>query len=531
MPRIPLCLSCLLLALGMFQLISCSSLPQQQPGASDVFNVRDFGAVGDGKTLDSPAINKAIDACAAAGGGTVYLPAGTYLSGSIHMKSYINLDIGAGAEILGAPQAMHAYDPAEAFIGTAYQDGGHTYFHNSLIWGENLKYVSVTGLGKINGGGMITGDKKNPDPSYGIGNKSIVFKLCSNVVIRDVTIAHGGHFAILVTGCNLLTIDNVIIDTDRDGMDIDCCTNTTVSNCRINSPGDDGLCPKSTYALGRLMPTENLTITNCEVSGFQEGTLLDGRMIPSKGGGTGRIKLGTESNGGFRNITISNCTFRDCRGLALEEVDGGTMDNITITNITMIDVAHYGIYITLGKRNRGPNITSNGIAKNIFISNVISTSVGPMAGIEITGMPGDDIQNLRLDNIRIISKGGGTAAQSVADFKELGTGYPEPGKPTPSYGVFARHVQNLELANVSVSYESTDMRPPMICDDVDGLQIDNFKAQVAEGIAPARFKDVSNVTIINSPVLDRLIPPLTDTPPRVWLPQYPIIQGASTTPH
>jgi len=505
--------SCLAFILAMFMLICAPSMAQDQPtGTQGVFNVKSYGATGDGQTLDSPAINKAIAACAAAGGGTVYLPAGTYLCGSIHMKSNINLYIDAGAEILGAPQEMHAYDPTEPFEGHAYQDGGHTYFQNSLIWGENLKNVSITGHGEINGGGMISGDRANPKTPegvkpYGIGNKSIVFKLCTNVLIRDVTIYHGGHFAILTTGCNMLTIDNVTIDTNRDGMDLDCCQNTTVSNCRVNSPWDDGICPKSTYALGHLVPTENMTITNCQVSGFEEGTLLNGQMIPGKKG-NGRIKLGTESNGGFRNITISNCTFRDCYGLALEEVDGGTMENITIDNITMYNTPSYAIYVTLGDRNRGPNVTANGIARNIFISNVISTDVGPLAGIEITGLPGDDIQNLRLDNIRMISKGGGTVEQANHELKELDKGYPEPSQvgTTPSYGVFARHVQNLELANVTVGFDKTDMRSPMICDDVDTLQINNFQAQTAQGVVPAKFNNVQNLTVINSPVLNNVTP-------------------------
>jgi polygalacturonase len=268
--------------------------------ASMMYNVRSFGALGNGQQLDSPSINKAIDACAQAGGGTVYIPAGTYLSGSIHLKSHIELHLAAGAVILGAPQSMKAYDPAETFEGRAYQDGGHTYFHNSLIWGENLTNVSITGQGMINGGGMT---KEDGPRDY--GNKSIVLKNCRSVLIRDVTILHGGHFAILTTGCDNLTIDNVTIDTNRDGMDLDCCRNTVVSNCRINSPTDDGLCPKSTYALGRRVITENLTIVNCQVSGFKEGTLLDGSMVPERGG-TGRIKFGTESSGGFRNVTVAN---------------------------------------------------------------------------------------------------------------------------------------------------------------------------------------------------------------------------------
>ena len=242
------------------------------PAGKGDFNVRDFGAAGDGKTLDSPAINKAIDAAAQAGGGTVLLPAGTYLSGSIRLKSNIHLRIDAGATILGRPEDRKAYDPAERFEGHAYQDGGHTYFHNSLIWGEGLTNVSITGPGMINGGGLVRNSNQ--------ANKSIALKLCRNVLLRDFTIYHGGWFAVLVTGCDNMTVDNLTMDTNRDGIDIDCCRNVMVSNCRINSPGDDGICPKSTFALGRNVITENLTIVNCMVSGFKEGSLLDGTMKP-----------------------------------------------------------------------------------------------------------------------------------------------------------------------------------------------------------------------------------------------------------
>ncbi len=264
-------------------LSGCVSVANRPAGHQAVFNVRDFGAVGDGKHLDSPAIDKAITAAADAGGGTVLVPAGTYLSGSIHLKSNIHLQIDAGATILGAPQKMNAYDETEPFTIGGYQDGGHCFFHNSLIWGENLTNVFITGNGMINGGGLVRSDKPldemvgfdhfnpphtNAEPGIRLGNKAIALKLCRNVLIRDVTIFHGGHFAILVTGCDNLTVDNVTMDTDRDGIDIDCCRNTMVSNCRINSPNDDGLCPKSTYALGEWRPTENLTIVNCQVSGF-----------------------------------------------------------------------------------------------------------------------------------------------------------------------------------------------------------------------------------------------------------------------
>ncbi len=495
----------LLLNLTVWQptvLAADSSNDAAHSGTPSVWNVRAFGATGDGTNLDSPAINKAIDACAEAGGGTVYLPAGTYLSGSIHMQSKINLSIDAGATILGAPQELKAYDPPEEFSGTAYQDGGHTYFHNSLIWGENLTNVSITGEGMINGGGITRRDKSVGKGSIGLGDKAVALKSCRNVLLRDFTIFHGGHFAILVTGCDNMTVDNVTMDTDRDGIDIDCCRNTMVSNCRINSPGDDGLCPKSTLALGHPVITENLTIVNCQVSGFAEGTLLDGTMKPSKSK-NGRIKFGTESNGGYRNVTVANCTFRGCRGLALEEVDGGIMENITINNITMMDVADYPIYICLGSRNRGPEGTTTGKVRNIFISNVIATGIGSMSGIQIPGLPGFNIEDVRLDNINLVFNGGGTKEDADVVPPELNAGYPEPNKigVMPAYGLFARHVHGLELANLHVRFEKEELRPAMTCIDVDGLEIDGFKAQVAPDVAAAIFKDVTNLKIRNSPVL------------------------------
>jgi polygalacturonase len=498
----------------------CPALAYSATGAEGtVFNVRTYGATGNGTNLDSPAINLAIDACAQSGGGTVWVPAGTYLCGSVHMQSNIHLVIDAGATLLGAPQSMNAYDLTEPWVGPGYQDGGHCFFHNSLIWGENLTNVFISGNGTINGGGLVRGDKVLDDmsgylnrpestspprnmPPVRLGNKAVCFKLCRNVLIRDITIFHGGHFAILVTGCDNLTVDNVTMDTDRDGIDIDCCRNTMVSNCRINSPNDDALCPKSTYALHRQVVTENLMIVNCQVSGFEEGTLIDGTMKPSKRK-NGRIKFGTESSGGFRNCTVANCTFSDCSGLALEEVDGGIMENITIDNIAMVNAAGYPIYITTGKRNRTPGLTQASRANSIYISNVVAMGVGAMSGIQITGLPEQPLEGIRLDNIHLHFVGGGTKEQAALPAKELGTNYPDPGRigTLPSYGVFARHVKGLELDDVSVDFNQDDYRPAMICADVKGLEIDNFKAQLMPGVTPAKFDGVTGLVIRNSPVL------------------------------
>ena len=317
-----------------------------------------------------------------------------------------------------------------------------------------------------------------------------------------ISIFHGGHFGILVTGCDNVTIDNVTIDTQRDGMDIDCCHNTMVSNCRVNSPNDDGICPKSTYALGQIRLTENLTIVNCQVSAFDEGTLIDGTMKIGKGR-NGRIKFGTESSGGFRNCTVANCTFRSCYGLALEEVDGGIMENITINNLSMMDVRDYAIYITTGSRNRTPNLATSSRAKNILISNVIADGVAKMSGIQIMGLPGQPVEGIRLENIRLTSNGGGTAHDATRVPQELGTGYPEPNHLgiLPAYGVFARHVRDLELANIHVDFVTNELRPAAAFADIQGLEIDNFKPALAAGVPAASFDAVSGLDIRDSPAI------------------------------
>ncbi len=477
-------------------------------------NVRSFGAVGDGKHLDSPNIDQAIAAAAAAGGGTVLVPAGRYLSGSIHLKSNIHLVLEPGAVIVGAPQEMNVYDETEPWADNPYQDGGHCYFHNSLIWGENLTNVSITGQGMIDGGGLVSDDgvldrmcgfsewerkdkSHNALPPLRLGNKAVALKLCRGVVIRDITIVHGGHFAVLVTGCDNLTVDNMTLDTNRDGIDIDCCRNTVVSNCRINAPHDDALCPKSTYALGRNVLTENLTITNCQVSGFKEGTLLDGTMKP--GEGNGRIKFGTEASGGFRNCVVSNCTFRGCKGLALEEVDGGTMENISVNNLTMMDVYSCAIYVVGGTRYRGGNVAHASFGRNISISNVVADHVSRASGIQITGTPEQPLEGIRLENIKLICEGGGTKDDAAKEPAELGRDYPEPHE-VSAYGIFARHVRDLELANIRVSFRKDEMRPASFFSDVDGLEIDNFRPQVMkDGPAAMVMQQVRNATLRDTP--------------------------------
>jgi len=526
-------------------LLGAACLVFGAPVFATTLNVRDFGAVGDGETLDHEAINRAILAAVEAGGGTVWIPAGDYLSGSIRLQSNIRLHLDAGATIIAAPQEMNAYDYTEDFIPPAYQDGGHTYFRNSLIWGIGLENVSITGTGMIDGRGTwergpglwawnwildhMAGraaegpvpppqldEYGNPLPNSGLppirrGNKAIALKLCNNVLIRDVTIYRAGHFAILATGVDNMTIDNVTIDTNRDGINLDACRNVMVKNSRINAPLDDAISPKSSYALLEPRITENITIKNTMVSGFEVGTLIDGTMIPGRENRVGRIKFGTESSGGFRNITISNVVFKSSMGLMLLMVDGGIMENINISNVVMTDVHRYGIFIASGKRNRTPNLTTVSRMRNIDISNVIMDGVDHRIGMTITGMEEQPIENLRLSNIRLVSRGGGElwrARIQLPDPTTPAARYPKVGWAgvMPVYGIYARHVNGLELSRVSYSFLEPDMRPVAHFENIDGLILDRVRGQISEGIPPVVVTDdVRNVTVLDSPLFEDMM--------------------------
>jgi len=455
-----------------------------------VYDVRAFGAKGDGETLDTPAVNQAITAAAAAGGGTVRFPAGTYLCFSIHLKSNVALYLDHGATILAADPSTDkgGYDPAEPNPTDMYQDFGHSHWHNSLIWGEGLENVSILGPGLIHGKGLIRWD--DDTDTNGQGNKAIALKLCRNVIIRDITILMGGHFCILATGVDNFTVDNLKMDTNRDGINIDCCRNVRVSNCSVNSPNDDAICLKSSYGLGFARATENVTITNCQVSGYDLGTFLDGTFqrkqtqAPDHGGVMGRIKFGTESNGGFKNITISNCVFDRCRGFALETVDGGILEDVTITNIAMRDIVNSPFFLRLGRRMRSPKGIPVGKLRRVNISNIVVHNVEPRYGALIMGIPGHDIEDVKLSNIQILVKGGAPREQAAIVPLELEEEYPDPRMfgEIPAYGFFIRHVNGIEMSNVEVSYLKEDLRPAFILNDVKKADFHRVKAQHAPDV-------------------------------------------------
>jgi polygalacturonase len=467
------------------------------------YDVRAFGARGDGKAVDTPAINRAIEVAEAAGGGTVRFPAGNYLCYSIHLKSNVALFLDQGAVIVAADPLPEGQpggydDPEPKQPWEAYQDFGHNHWHNSLIWGEDLHDISIYGPGRIWGRGLVRSnspDSHNPKNKriQGVGNKSIALKNCRNVQLRDFQILKGGWFGILATGVDNLLIDGLTIDTNRDGMDIDCCKNVRIVNCAVNSPWDDAIVPKSSYALGYLKPTENLEISNCYVTGwYEDGSMLDGtwkpfdesRHVPH----TGRIKCGTESNGGFKNITISNCVFDRCQGLALETVDGAHLEDVTITNISMRGIVSSPIYMRLGRRLRGPEGTKPGTLQRVLISNIVCSDSASQFGCILSGIPGYEIRDVKLRDIYIQHRGGGTEQETAIVPPENETGYPGPKRfgTMPSQGFFLRHVTNIELSGIEIAALAPDARPAFVLQNVEGADFFHVKTPTSSPVIVLR---------------------------------------------
>ena len=479
--------------------------PSDNPRPIGFYDVRTFGAKGDGVTVDTPSINRAIEAAAKAGGGTVYFPAGTYLCYSIRLKSEVSLLLDAGSTILAAsvpPEGTTTggYDPAgDPQPWEKYQDFGHNHWRNSLLWGEDLHDVSIFGPGLIWGKGLSRGEQELPHAeSPGVANKAISLKNCRNVILRDFSMLQCGHFAMLLTGVDNVIVDGVKIDTNRDGIDIDCCRNVTVSNCMVNSPWDDAIVPKSSFALGYARATENITITNCYVTGaYDYGTLLDGtfkrlQYPPNSRVPIGRIKLGTESNGGFKNITISNCVVENCRGLALETVDGAAMEDIAINNITMRGVVHSPIFMRLGSRMRGPQGAASGTLKRVIISNIVSSNAVAEFPSIISGIPGALIEDIKISDVYLQQLGGGTAEWAALKPPENESAYPEATMfgTLPARGFFIRHARNVEFSNVEIASVKPDERPAFWVSNVDGIDI--FRLRAGKNTRAYSLRDIQN---------------------------------------
>ena len=489
------------------------------PLPAAIFDVRTYGAKGDGQTQDRDAINKTIEAAAAAGGGTVEFPPGVYLTGSLHLRSNITLHLESGATLEASPDTS-TYDAAEVNGADLYQDSGHSHWHNALIWGENLTNVAITGGGLISGKGLIRGER---GPG---GDKAIALKLSRNVTLRDFSILNGGHFGILATAVDNLTIDHISIDTNRDGIDLDSCRNVRISNSSINSPNDDAITLKGTHALGYARISENITITNSLVSGYDVGTLLDGTFkrtlerAPDRDGPTGRIKIGTESEGDFRNIAISNIVFDRSRGLALESVDGAHIEDVAVSNITMRQVSNAPFFLRIGSRMRAPKGVEIGSIRRVNISDVVVYDADPRYGSIVAGIPGHDVEDVKFNNIRIVYRGGLTLDQVARQPADLvnafffrATGgipprepyatperekeYPEPSMfgMLPAWGFFIRHAKGIEFNNVEIGFLKEDRRPAFVLDQAEAVELNHVKLQRVPGLPAVVLLNVKDIKV------------------------------------
>lgn len=449
------------------------------------FNVLDYGAINDGKTINTKAIQKAVDDCAAKGGGVVYFPAGRFISGTIVLKSYVTLHLGTGAVLEGSKN-LNDY-PALVSKIRSYTDN---YTNKSLIYGEDLKYVSLTGTGIIDGNGAsfkVTSEfrKLNLFESYKIRPYMIRIINCENVVVKDLTILNSPMWVQHYMACKNVNIDGITVNSrvnhNNDGIDIDACENVRISNCDIVS-GDDAIVLKSTTD----RPCKNIVVTNCLLSSDCNA-----------------FKLGTESNGDFHNITLSNCIIYDTRlaAIALEMVDGGSLNNVSVSDVNM-NTAGCAIFVRLGNRARtfkeDMAIPGMGSMFNVIISNIQGTNIGK-TGCSITGLPSHPAMDLTLSNIRLSFKGGGTKDLVTRKIEEFPEKYPEYGMfgTLPAYGFYCRHLKGLNMNNIELSYTSAEFRPALYMEDVKDSRVSEFFAAYEEGSESLMILDNSHNVVIS----------------------------------
>ena len=441
-------------------IISMGSIVCAETNKPKVFNIKTYGAIGDSVTLNTEAIQKTIDACHAAGGGVVWVPAGDYVIGTITLRSNITLSLDYGASLLGSQNfADYATNLSKPREGWAH----------CLIYAENATNITIEGLGVIDGRGTREAFPWGKGPSP----RLMRMENCDQLTFSGITYKRSAFWGLHLIDCRNIHFDAVTIysrnnNRGNDGMDLDGCENVLVENCDINS-GDDAICLKSS-----LNPCKNIVVRNCKVASD-----------------TAPLKFGASSHGGFIDISVTNCYFYDSPmgAIKLELVDGGRMENVDISRIVMENVGN-PIFIRLG--SRGKTYGKGGKApvgslKNIRISDVVAevtledktkaisdlkdrekASAGP---IMITGIPGHHVEDVILKNIKISYPGYGSEEDAKRVVPEDEDRYPEQYffGVLPAWGAYIRHAKNIEFKNVEMTLRSSDARQKIVLDDVEGF--------------------------------------------------------------
>ncbi|MCX7826891.1 MAG: glycoside hydrolase family 28 protein [Verrucomicrobiae bacterium] len=444
--------------------------------AAKTHNVDDYGAKADGKTLCTAAIQKAIDAAAAEGGGTVRFPTGTFLTGALRLRSGVTLLFEQGATLLGSRDLRDYYE-------------GETVFRN-LIHGDGLRDIAIRGKGTIDGNGDAFRDKSKKRP------KNIYLEGCRNVLIEGVRLRHAGSWMQHYRFCQKLTLRDIEVNNhvafNNDGLDLDSCDEVTISGCRVDSD-DDAIVLKSLSD----RPCRNVRIENCVVSSHCNA-----------------LKMGTESGGGFVDIAIANCKIasprhsqriygaqRGLASVALEIVDGGRLENVSVSDVHM-DGVSVPIFLRLGNRARpyGKNVKPGvGTFRKVALKNITATRMS-VTGCAIAGLPGHPIEDVSLENIRLSFDGGGTREEARREIRERPEAYPESTMfgTLPAYGFYCRHVRRLRFANVELRTNAAELRHAMVFDDAEDVTVDGLNAAFSPGAAAMlRLSNTSNATLRN----------------------------------
>ncbi|GAB4045596.1 glycoside hydrolase family 28 protein [Spirosoma litoris] len=470
--------------------LSTPSFAQQ----SDVFTVKSRGAKGDGHTLDTEAIQKTVDECAAQGGGTVFFPTGKYVTATIFLKDNVTLEIPASTTLVGAPDIRQypVITPTISYYGSEH-------IHFALFYAEGQKNITLKGQGTIDGQGSAFTDSSPFFPkNYNCRPFLLWFVNVKGLTISGLHLRNSGFWMQHYLNCEDLLIDGIEVfnhsNKNNDMMDIDGCKNVRIVNC-LGDSDDDGITLKSMNE----KPVENVVISNCMLSSHCNA-----------------IKCGTESSGGFRNIAITNCVVRPSAisdkaiygnpqgnsGITLASVDGGQLDGIVIDNIR-IDGPQVPIFLRLGNRARPYKKDQGevpiGTFRNVQLSNIVATGASKL-GCLVAGLPNHELDNVHLSNISISFAGGGTLADAQRALPENEKKYPDAEQfgVNNAYGFQVRHVRNFSLRNLHLSYQKSDDRPAIVLNDVDQAIVDGVTAMhSAQSEAYIRVTASKKVRIAN----------------------------------
>jgi polygalacturonase len=439
------------------------------------FDVRQFGAKGDGMARETAAVQSAIDACAAQNGGTVYFPPGVYLCGSLHLKSHVAIFLDHGATLKASPDNQD-FDPYEILNFKNAADHETSFFHYALLWAEDQHHITISGSGIIDGN----------RPKRG-GPKPIALKRCQDIQIKDITIQNAPNYNISLLGTDRVLIDGVtILNGYSDGIDPDGCRHVRIANCHIESK-DDAIVPKASFSLGEHRSTEYLTVSNCVL------------MTACNG-----FKLGTESGGDFKHITVSNCVLHrqpgwrpPTSGISLESVDGSHIEDVVVSQFVMDDVL-CPIFLRLGNRGRDQQTPTPGTLQDVILDGIIASSA--REACLITGIPGHKIENVTISRLQLSFVGGGSYEQSLLQVPEKIADYPDADNfgTLPAFGVYIRHAQNITLDHIHMQVDTTDHRFAVYGEDVERLQLQSLQPQWSQGgREPIYFKNVRHAYVNN----------------------------------